>query len=707
MRNVKLIHINSFSLLLLLLMLFSSCSKSNEIGKWVESSNGIKVYVPKDFEKNYDKKSLSCQCVVLNDEITLLTPPFIITVKDKSGHSRTFNSTMPTIIPDSLLRHKEEGKGNAYWYVAGKIDKKGKAQGYAFEYKLEGDSILSLYEYGDFKDNKLTKGYRYIYNPESGNSYTVWGRFKNDKIYQGYKLRASNDSIVEKVIGLWDSDGSLNDTYLNMVRIHYAVMKKLGYNAHQQSVEDLKFTHRYFFWVNYKWSILIGLSVVGLLLFLLGFSFFPEETSDGKVNPEDYKLKPWTCRGAYWRWLFFPLGLEYIYLRKDIAYLLTSLLSLTLIVASSKFLVLYGLSPEYWLDLLSFYSPWQYYLLLFRVAIWIWSLIAIPYWVYLKNFNTFRHNIYEELIIGNQTLKYKSLCQRIAQGFKEEHDIIKKSREEAQIIYNEELGLLSRSFSFITNSKVNHAKEKAQALNEILSNLVPIAQRHERMASQLIQFLNIERRNAYRNMILAKELIMLLRNFKDNQSRLKTDNISQMEIDRPTDIHSGVSNISKVDFESSLLLGLNCFDNAFTMMKDLGMKDTDNLLVSLGAGVFEFAIDGIAQVNSRRTAEREHYENESARIIHRIKVLDKEIVKNDLKMIRANEIMMALSAANEAFVREYTPLRDSVFGEKASLGGYFSFLLRRHKIKANAKVDDIAHLIRTCSLYNKINQSKI
>lgn len=697
-----------FTLLLIMVVIgLPSCSKNNARGKWVESNNGIKVYVPKDFEKKYNPKTLNCECQRSEEIVPLYTPPFKITVQDKQGKTFSFSSLLPTIIPDSLLRYGEKGSDNTYWYIAGKLDKNGDTQDYAFQYKIVSDSILSKYEYGHFKNNDLIRGYRYTYYPDSGKARSEWGRFKDNKIYQGYSQYTFPDSVGKKYIALWDADGTVNPTYLQIIRNHYSIMKWKGYDVAKPEKSDIALTKRYFFWENYKWYFFIGLSVIGILFILIGYGFIPESKIDGKDNPDYLKLSPWTCKGAYLRWIFFPLGLEYVYLRMQKVYLWTSLLSWTLIVASSKFIVLYGLTPQFWIELHAFDKPWQFYLFQIRFGLWLGSLIWIPYWVYLENFHTFRRNIYEKLIIGNQTLKYKSLCERISKGFKEDHSIIRESRNEAERIYNTKLGTLSKWTSWATNSKVEHARNKAESLNAILSQLAPIAANHAKMTSELLDYLNIERRNAYRNMIQAKELIYLIRHLKDNKSALKSDYITGIRIEQPTDIHTGLEGIKQVDFQNSAVIGFNTFDKTFGMMKDLGLKDSDSLLVSLGVGSVEFAIDSIGQINQRRTQEREHYEYQASEIVTQICSLDRNILDNDKKLLRANEIMQALSAANEAFVRAYVPLRDYVFGRSTSYGSFLKFVFKRHKKNAKEKVHDIAHLIQVCSLYNKINQSKI
>ncbi|MBD5192173.1 MAG: hypothetical protein HDS88_04700 [Bacteroidales bacterium] len=706
-RNFWITHLT-----LLVLLICTGCSDDTRRGEWVKSKEGVKVYVPCDFSDKYDESTLSCTFGMAIEETDTYLPPFKISVNTTGTHPKTIiseNELIPSLIPVKSLKYKlEDGK---YAIVAGDVID-GSTTGYAWNIEFSKDSIPYRIECGDFKDNRLTNGFQ-MYTDFDDNS-TVYriGSFKDGKLHMGIKLWQFPDSIGEKIIGVWNSDGSLDQTYENLARQYTLLMTEKGYDQNQMEVGTIEFAHRYFFWVKYKWWFFIGFSLIGILFVLatLGSARPDDKVEAEQWDIDNYRIKPWTCTGAFLRWLVFSLlRIDLYYLRDYVSCSLLNLAFWTVIVGSSKFIVLYALEPDMWIGLLpDITNHWQGWVLIACLAYWLVGLIMIPYKVYRLNFNEFRHNIYEELILGNRRKDYESLYAEIPRAVKTDGKEIQSIVSNAQREYDNELGFLSKVTSFFTNSKVRHAREKAQALLKMLQQISRIALKHSKLLHRLTGYLEIERKNAYRNMILAKELLSFIRSFKDRKKDLMHDNIGRISIQSPDNMVSlDYSSLPDVDLQESLINGFESFDSTFTLLKDCGFEDKDSLVASLGIGAVETAIDGISQINSRRAYEREHYEYLAADYIHDIQHTAGKLVEIHGKMLRANEIMHALTAANEAFVKAYTPLRDQIFGTSCTFDGFIAYIRNRHKIRAIQIKNDVGYLMTVCSEYNKINMSKL
>lgn len=699
-------------LTLIVLLFCTGCSDAPRRGEWVESKEGVKVYVPCDFSDKYDESTLSCKYGMAIDETGTYLPPFKMSVKTSGDHPKTINSInelIPTIIPVESLKYKL--KDGEYAIVAGDVVD-GRTTGYAWNVEFSRDSIPYKVECGDFKDNRLTNGFQMYTDLDDNSTVFRIGRFKDGKLHMGIKQWQFPDSVGEKIIGVWNSDGSLDQTYESIARQYSQLMTKKGYDISQLEADNIEFAHRYFFWLKYKWWFFIGFSFIGLLFCLATLGHVrPDDKEEAKQwDIDNYRIKPWTCTGAFVRWFVFSLlRMDLYYLRDYVSCSFLNLAFWTAIVGSSKFIVLYALEPGMWIGLLpDITNYWQGWVLIACVAFWLVGLIMIPYKVYKMNFIEFRHNIYEKQILSNSRKDYESLHAEIPREVQSDsmeiRDIIAKAKNE----YDDELGFFSKVTSFITNSKVRHAREKAEALLGMLQRISKIANKHSRLLHRLTGYLEIERKNAYRNMILAKELLSFIRSFKGRQKKLMHDNIGRISVQSPDNVVSmDYSSLPDVDLQDSLIKGFESFDSTFTVFKDCGFEDKDTLLVSLGIGALESAIDGLSQIDSRRTAEREHYEYLAADYIQDIQDTEGKLLSIHGKMLRANEIMQALTAANEAFVKAYTPLRDQVFGTNCSFVGFLDYLGTRHKVRANQIKNDVAYLMSVCSEYNKINMSKL
>lgn len=692
---------------LFLSVMSASCSYVKGSGKWIKSKEGVEVFVPQNFEDVYDKSSLSCMASGYNDEGGFPTGPFNISVTTKSGKKHNIlNSELPTLLPIDSLKYKYNS--GDYSIFLGKFKKK-KPHGYVRDYFFNSDNTLIYIEIGKFKKGKLIRGERVSFNESLRQTIVKDGIFKDDKLYMGTRYIMKNDSILKFQLGVWLPSGKLDPTFDYLYKLNQNTV--LGLPADVMSEESVNFVKRYFFWLKYKWWFFIGLSIVGMcfVVYPLTNSKPEEQKEIESWERNQYRIKPWTCWGAYWRWLFFGLlRFDAYYLRQYGWCSVYSLLLWVCIVGSSKFLVLYGFEPLSWFKLLPYvYDYWQSYLFSICVGAWIVCGIWIPYNVYRINHNVFRHNIYETLILGQKRPKYDKLIKEIPIAVREDEPKIIQIREVAQDEYGKSQGLISKGFSFLTNSKVRHARNKAEILADCLDGMTDVATKHAKLLSKLTDFLEMERKNAYRNMLLAKELIFLVKSGKGNQHKLVTDHLSNLHIDAPNLEIVNPSNLPEIDFHNSVVNGFTTFDKTFTSLKELGFDDKSNLLISLGIGGLESIIDGITQINNRRTAQREHYEYFAKEAIDEILRLEDELLSIHSKMLRANEVMQALSAANEAFVKAYSPLRDYIFGKSPTFMGFMAFMFNRNKTKAKAVINDVGYLIAVCNEYNKINIGKL
>lgn len=692
--------------------LFISCSNESQKGKWVESEEGIDVFVPLDFDDKYEKSTLSCISNGFTEETNLPCSPFEISVdtkSDKAQREKLANIILPTIISLDSLKHKSSD--GSLFLLAGNIEND-IIEGYAWKYSFTQDNLLSIAEIGKFKDNELVFGDKICYDNTKGSTVVLRGRFRHGNIYMGIKQIQYHDSISEKSIAVWEEDGIPNPTYAKQAKQLYSICEAKGYNIEKIEQESVDFAHRYFFWLRFKWWFFIVLSIIGLIVVVYPLVLIrPSDCVGGRAwDIENYRIKPWSSFGVLWRQLFFGwLGLDKIYLRQYGWASVENFVLWVTIVASSKFIVLYGVRPNLWLSLLpSVFDYWQSSLLIVWIFFSLFDYLLIPYKVYKLNFSVYRKNIYENLILESKMIGYENLCIQILDTIKRDGSRIKDYAKNARSEYTEEQGLFSRSFSWLTNSKVEFARKKAEMLNKDLNKLSKIAESHRDLLTRLLEYMDTERKNAYRNMILAKELIFLIKKGKGNQQALRKDNIGKLRIDTPQILVSPPGNLPEVGFVDSVAKGYETFESAFSSFKEMGFDDKDSLVVGLGIGAIEASLDCITQINSRRAEERRHYEYLSSNLIQDINNIESKLLETHTKMLRAREIMLALSAANAAFVKAYTPLRDHVFGTEVSFMGFLSSIGRKHKIKARElAVDNIGYLISICNEYNKINTSKI
>lgn len=705
-KHVTIYH-NFCSILILLcaVITLQSCDEDKDKAKWVESIEGVQVYVPNDFEEKYDIESLHCKPNQISQEThTPIPTGFILSAKNlQTGKIVKIETKfIPTFINEDSLRFDYED--GSFGFFAGTL-KDRKAEGFGYDIVFSKDSTSCKLEAGYFDENKLTEGVRYKSNINDSIVSTLTdGIYKKGHLYLGYITKETitpNDTSATADIGVWNANGSMNSTFEKDLTQFIGILDSLQLDEPQDAY--LGFVHRYFFWIKYKDWLYASLIILMLLSFFLAIGL-SNESDDRK------RLKPWSTSKAIWIW--FLTGLfrgDLMYLCQGLKAGLLNIVFLGGILGSLEFIVLYGLHPEYWEYLLpSALSYGQTWVFLFCILCWVIGLFAIPYRVYKLNFKEYRHNIYESLILADEQAEYVKLHERIAEEIPKDSKIIKKIAKYAASEYADELGFVSKSFSWLTNSKVSHAKNKAEQLYLCNCEICEIAEKENEMLLPLLKFLDIERSNAYRNMILAKELIFLIKEGKDNQQDKKTDNINSIEIDMPS-YSSSTPNVPEFRGEDVLTEGLNSFNSTFSTMKEIGFEDEDTLIVSIGMAGATMVFDSISQINRRRTAEREHYEYEAANFIRNINSTEKELLSIQAKMLRANEIMKALTACNEAFVKAYTPLRDYVFGTECNFSGFISHTfdknIRRQKA-INVK-EDVAYLMTICSEYNKINKSKV
>ena len=571
----------------------SCSSEKGNRGEWIKSVEGIKVYVPLDFKEHYDKSTLHCMARYWSKETNIPMPPFKISVKRKdTGKISSFDREhLPSIIPvDSLIYKYKNGTFSVY---AGTLDD-GKCEGYAWDLTYSRDSVLQQVEVGKFKNNILQYGYTVKIN-DSGTTVLSEGRFKNGHLYLGIKEISTNGLIENQVAAVWDKDGMPNETYSKFANQFFKTLQKLDYNDNQYEKARLGFAHRYFFWVKYKWCFLVGFSLIGILAVLLIMAFsrpLDSPNEEEKWDIEHYRVKPWTTFGAFWRWFVFGLfRVDAFYLRQYGYCAVCNLMLWIAIVASSKFIILYGLNPEYWLGLLKFaFDYWQAWLIMVCIVLWIIGLFTDSYIVYKLNLSVYRHNIYERLILRNSEARYAQLLKEIPEAVKRDTPTIKEISKSARDEYSNEQSWLSKSFSWLTKSKVRHARNKAEYLNDCLQTISEIAQNHARLLSQLADFLDIERKNAYRNMLLAKEMIFLVKKGKGNQRKLIKGELADINPDVPEFVVLKPDYLPEVDYQDSFIAGFKTFDSTFGMLKDLGIDDKDNALISLGLGVMDAAL---------------------------------------------------------------------------------------------------------------------
>lgn len=689
-------NINTILLLFLsvcLMTIWSSCSDNVHYGDWVTTENGFKVFLPDSLVSDYNgiyhwNGGQSLEQVADGRGV--------LTYKEEDNPEKNFQIKEYFIYgaPQSLFDSLE------YHNYIGNLDSDSLPHGYGVYSEYLSTDSAYLISYGTFKHGEFEKGLRAVYK-NGIFQFSVDGQFKDGK---SYGICTYTDYSTGNTLTCKFKDGQTDSTSLARIEQICAVYEIGSTGRAADSAVS-----RYLFFERHKTWIYIGVGVM-LLIFLIPFTLIPN-TKKYEWQKEHYPAKPWRFGNIFFYWLFLRIFSVHRYKLRAYWY---ALVTACLLVASVVFflpeLIIYGPSPAKWPYLFDNYliNKWYVGFPIVTAALWTLDLFWIPYRCYVLNFKVYRRDLYELDILRGRKSLLESFYSDLPEKIRRLESKLDLAFSRAQEEYDDELSWVSKGLSWLTNSKVRHARKKMEALDECQSVIRDTAWQYERIANNLGDYLDIARKNAYRNIKLVKELIALTKVYQGKKQTLKFDKKISIDVlsTNTADYYNSDDYIA--DYSSSVETFQDTFNSLYTG-ESSGDPKTDlwelgaDLAISAIAGAF----DGIINENERRTQERAALERASANIIASITKTVSSINENQAKMLRANELLIALGKANVAFVKTYVPLRDMVFGKEPSIANFLSRAKLRPGMPEHKKfIQDLGYLIKLCSEYNKINQTK-
>ncbi len=670
--------------LLFHMLLLASCGNGEKEARWRKTTNGIKIFYVDSDHSRWDEVTYEWVGPINPDSLAHGEGTLIIRSEDKGEMRKNisafygnlaYQSQQNCYFGDYNTDHQSDGFGV-------KVDgprvsvgdfKDGRGHGKVHVYLHD----VLIYD-GEWKDSQFD-GYGTLYS-DSGNL-MYYGEWKDGK-QNGDGTMVNEKGLKSRHI--W-TDGQLKES-------SNALYEKL--NSHKKELTADQYAQlrwRYFLYEKHHVALY---GVVCLLLIIMGYAFF---TIYNKSDKTKYEYKdPIEPKSIYPYWIYGGLfGLHRAKLLSDFG-IFECVLTGMAILMNTKNIFLYIDRPVVWSML------WQMNIVnivvsVAAISIWIIDFFLIPYQVYVFTSKYYRRSIHEMDILSGKATELEEFCHTLPEKFVD-HDVnMEKLIRKAVQINNEkkEVGKISKFFG----GDIDFAQEKFEKLEELYEQAETICTDTNLSAWKLEAYLKQARLEAYKNLLLAKDLIKIIKaNSKGKAQEVQQDRSLNFEVER-VDVHTAVAKYNSLE---GMVNTLSNFEKTFSSLKKNGFGSKTSIAI---AGVE--AANGILNVIADRQATRERLAEESLKIVHNIKLTAEQLTKAEADILRAHELLLALFNANKAFIHAYTGLRDQVYGD-ISFKSYWNGPLHDQSILESKEfMASLQHLAMVCSEYNKINQNKI
>ena len=277
---------------------------------------------------------------------------------------------------------------------------------------------------------------------------------------------------------------------------------------------------------------------------------------------------------------------------------------------------------------------------------------------------------------------------------------------------------------FTTGDYSKMLRESAY-LEEVKSNYELILSRLNSLkdaASLMSVYLEEQRKAAYRNIYLYKEILSLSNSnvrgkvqtlvqdvvlLKDSESLILNESLGQN-----SDIQGTTDLVDTQLFEIGDSVGSLV---ARVWNEDLRDAEKKAEVLIQGVVVAINVVGRLLTINGEVTQKRTLIEGDLMKLAEAISSAQNMILEYQAVIARVMEVEMALNACNKAFVRAYTPINRYVFREgteklterlkQVAWVGRRQWMSSSMQAEQNKFIEDLYNLQRLCSDYNKINQN--
>lgn len=511
------------------------------------------------------------------------------------------------------------------------------------------------------------------------------GHFK-EGIYNGYGILYCGDNTIEHV---W-LNGKINPRYIKLYQ-------NLEEHRDEISSEEYKTLKKHivqyerFSWL---WKGII-LCILVLIIYLMIRLYKGNSSKKHLYTSQD----PISKKKVYKIWLTAGIfGFHRMYLASWVGFVNIGLISIAIILNLTPLTLFaghYALMPSF------IGMTWSFYVALacvgFSVIIWLIDALWVAYRIYYLTNVYYRHDIREIDILQGHRTDVDRLMDHIAKTLPQLLLEIQSAIADSRGISREQIRHSTKIGKFL---KIGEKDLKKSQLSRIYNKVYRIQKCQHQMQEEsdtLSVYLEEARVAAYRNMLLAKEVIKYFKdNVKSKEQEVHTDEKIQI-----TDIQ--ITNVSQnEDITLDVSDAIKSFD-AFMTLANSGMSGS--LCVGIG-GVLVIGALAISYLEQRNKVIQQ-YTQEIASLIDNLNDISKDVVEIESQLLRMNELLKALYQCNKAFISAYTKLRDRVFPTPSFRNFLKGVKLKDEYFSSDEFKHDIVFLIQVCSQYNKVNTADI
>ena len=262
-------------------------------------------------------------------------------------------------------------------------------------------------------------------------------------------------------------------------------------------------------------------------------------------------------------------------------------------------------------------------------------------------------------------------------------------------------------------------------LEEVKSNYELILSRLNSLkdaANLMSVYLEEQRKAAYRNIYLYKEILSLSNNNVRGKVQTLVQDVVLLKDPNNLMLHESLGQNSDIQGTTDLVdtqlfeIG-DSVGSLVARVWNEDLRDAEKKAEVLIQGVV-VAINVVGRlltINGEVTQKRTLIEGDLMKLAEAISSAQNTILEYQAVIARVMEVEMALNACNKAFVRAYTPINRYVFREgteklterfkQVAWVGRQQWMSSSMQAEQNKFIEDLYNLQRLCSDYNKINQN--